>query len=114
MTTVVNRALGLKPSVSTAERRFARGGRSRKSQYGQTLSSVLMNARQFGHIRRFSTDCHCTKSRATLNLRQCHALITVERFLRRVFQTDRALLQSCPTCNRDLQHVLETTDECGA
>jgi hypothetical protein len=31
------------------------------SQYGQTLSSVDIKARQFGHIRLFSTDCHCDK-----------------------------------------------------
>ncbi len=34
-------------------------------QYGQTLSSVVMNARQFGHILRLSITSHCR--RAVLN-----------------------------------------------
>src|SRR5215467_7276991 len=56
ITTVVNRACGINPpSASDAARgRYARGATS-VLQYGQILSSVVMNARQCGHIRRLST-----------------------------------------------------------
>jgi hypothetical protein len=50
----------MKPATSAGARRSTAFGPGLKSQYGQVLSLVLMKARQFGHMRRFSTDCHCT------------------------------------------------------
>src|SRR5580658_5887557 len=57
MTTVVNCACGISPpNASDVLRRSTARGPTTAWQYGQTLSSVVMNARQFGHMRRLSTD----------------------------------------------------------
>src|SRR5580658_7901 len=56
MTTVVNCACGISPpNASDVLRRSTARGPTCAWQYGQTLSSVVMNARQFGHMRRLST-----------------------------------------------------------
>src|SRR5271156_2455151 len=53
---VVKRACGISPpSASDAARRETALGATSLLQYGQILSSVVMNARHCGHMRRFST-----------------------------------------------------------
>src|ERR1039457_579524 len=59
--TVVNRTCGISPPRICPVCIVVRaGGPRRTSQYGHTLSLVVTNARQFGHIRRFSANLHCT------------------------------------------------------
>src|SRR5208283_1428469 len=55
MTMVLNRACGISPpSRSAGLRRSIARAPTRSSQYGQTLSLTVINARQCGHIRRES------------------------------------------------------------
>src|SRR5579864_1397895 len=64
---VVKRACGIRPpSMSPGLRCSTARCPSCMSQYGHTLSPVVTNARQFGHIRRLSTDGYCTVRVAVL------------------------------------------------
>ena len=60
---VVKRACGIRPpKISPGLRRSTARAPSCASQYGHVLSLVVTNARQFGHIRRLSTERYCTVS----------------------------------------------------